>query len=180
MGSANERKHFYATPLISWAHSQNDRWVIESAGWSHHLLGNGQSTAIDSPGPVFCLLLRVSSDYAHPITGQVTEVTCPVIGQAQPELTRSKRWKTGPDHEWNICLRNAAWGPSDLDNKSCLRNLHVDKWWIDTRISIEFWMCNFRTHFKRLISARYPVKNDPVWTPKTHFDDKSAMVQIKG
>ena len=37
--------------------------------------------------PVFCLLLRVSSDYAQPITGPVTEVTCPVIGQAQPELT---------------------------------------------------------------------------------------------
>ena len=47
-------------------------------------------------GPVFCLLLRVSSDYAQPITGQVTEVTCPVIGRAQPELTPSKRQKTGP------------------------------------------------------------------------------------
>ena len=33
-----------------------------------------------SPGTVFCLLLRVSSDYAQPITGQVTELTCPVIG----------------------------------------------------------------------------------------------------
>ena len=49
-----------------------------------------------SPGPVFCLLLRVSSDYAQPITGQVTEVTCPVIGRAQPELAPSKRQKTGP------------------------------------------------------------------------------------
>ena len=49
------------------------------------------------PGPVFCLLLRVISGYAQPITGQVTEVTCPVIGQAQPELTPSKRQKTGPD-----------------------------------------------------------------------------------
>ena len=48
------------------------------------------------PGPVFCLLLGVSSDYAQPITGQVTEVTCPVIGRAQPELTPSKRQKTGP------------------------------------------------------------------------------------
>ena len=28
---------------------------------------------------VFCLLLGVSSDYAQPITGQVTEVTCPVV-----------------------------------------------------------------------------------------------------
>ena len=43
------------------------------------------------PGPVFCLLLEESSDYAQPITGQVTEVTCPVISWAQPELTPSKR-----------------------------------------------------------------------------------------
>ena len=48
------------------------------------------------PGPVFCLLLGVSSDYAQPITDQITEVTCPVIGQAQAELTLSKRQKTGP------------------------------------------------------------------------------------
>ena len=48
-------------------------------------------------GPVFCLVLGVSSDYAQTITGQVTEVTCPVIGQTQPELTPSKRQKTGPD-----------------------------------------------------------------------------------
>ena len=46
------------------------------------------------PGPVFCLLLGVSSGYAQPITGQVTEVTCPVIGRAQPELTPNKRQKT--------------------------------------------------------------------------------------
>ena len=47
-------------------------------------------------GSVFCVLLRVSSDYAQPITGQVTEVTYPVIGWAQPELTPSKRQKTDP------------------------------------------------------------------------------------
>ena len=52
---------------------------------------------VSTSGPVFCLLLGVSSDYAQPITGQVTEVTCPVIGWAQPELTPSKRPKTGPD-----------------------------------------------------------------------------------
>ena len=45
---------------------------------------------IERPGPVFCLLLGVSSDYAQPITGQVTDVTCPVIGRAQPELTPSR------------------------------------------------------------------------------------------
>ena len=42
-------------------------------------------------GLIFCLLLGVSSDYAQPITGQVTEVTCPVIGRAQPELTQSEQ-----------------------------------------------------------------------------------------
>ena len=47
---------------------------------------------------VFCLLLWVSSDYAQPITGQVTEVTCPVIGWAQPERTPTKWQKTGPGH----------------------------------------------------------------------------------
>ena len=49
------------------------------------------------PGPVFFPLLRVSSDYAHPITGQITEVTCRVIGWTQRELTLSKRYKTGPE-----------------------------------------------------------------------------------
>ena len=34
------------------------------------------------PGPVFCLLFRVSSGCARPITGQVTLVTWPVIGWA--------------------------------------------------------------------------------------------------
>ena len=48
------------------------------------------------PGPVFCPLLGVSSDYAQPITGQVTEVNCPMIGQVQPELTWSKREKMDP------------------------------------------------------------------------------------
>ena len=33
-------------------------------------------------GPVFCLLLRVISDYTQPVTGQVTEVTCPMNGRA--------------------------------------------------------------------------------------------------
>ena len=39
------------------------------------------SLSID-PGPVFCLLLGVSSGCARPITGQVTSVTWPVIGWA--------------------------------------------------------------------------------------------------
>ena len=54
----------------------------------------------DCPGPIFCLLLGVSSGCPRPITGQVTEVTWPVIGWAQSELTPSKRQKTGPGHQW--------------------------------------------------------------------------------
>ena len=57
-----------------------------------------------TPGPVFHLLLGKSSDYAQPITGQVTEVTCPVIGRAQPELTQSKRQKTDPGVRASACI----------------------------------------------------------------------------
>ena len=61
------------------------------------VIGNNSSVELvlkyDQPGSVSCLLLRVSSDYAQPITGQVTVVTCPGIGRAQPELTPSKRQK---------------------------------------------------------------------------------------
>ena len=52
-------------------------------------------------GPVFCLLLGVSSDYAQPITGQVTSVTCPVIGRAHPELTPSQRQRW--HQSWGGC-----------------------------------------------------------------------------
>ena len=54
-----------------------------------------------SSGPHF--LFGVSSDYAQPTTGQFTEVTCPVIGRAQPELTLSKRQKTGPGNGLVSC-----------------------------------------------------------------------------
>ena len=60
------------------------------------------------PGPVFCPFLWVSSDCAQPITGQVTEVTWTVIGQAQPEFTPSKRQKTGPVVQFRI-LRPRAY-----------------------------------------------------------------------
>ena len=43
------------------------------------------------PGHIFCLLLGVSSDYAQPITGQVTEVTCPVIGLSLLQARDRKR-----------------------------------------------------------------------------------------
>ena len=54
------------------------------------------------PGTVFCLLLRVSSGCARPITGQVTLVTWPVIGWALSELTPSKSKKMGPGLRLNI------------------------------------------------------------------------------
>ena len=94
-------------------------------------------------GPVFCLLLGVSSDYAQPITGQVTEVTCPVIGRAQPELTPSKRRKTGHDglHKKKLHLseRPSIFHPTFrekicfqvqeiIDNEILQKRL----WWSDT------------------------------------------------
>ena len=41
-------------------------------------------------GPIFCLLLRVSSGYARPIAGQVTSVTWPVIGWAYSQQEAEK------------------------------------------------------------------------------------------
>ena len=58
-----------------------------------------------TPGPVFYLLIGVSSDYAQPITGHVTEVTCPVIGRARPELTLGKRQHTGPGVKKHYSLK---------------------------------------------------------------------------
>ena len=55
------------------------------------------------PGPVFCLLLGVSSGITRPIRGQVTSVTWPVIGWAWYELTPSKTKKLGPGFpHWNM------------------------------------------------------------------------------
>ena len=45
-------------------------------------------------------MLGVSSDYAQPITGQVIEVTWPVIGRAQAELTPRMRQKTESRPQW--------------------------------------------------------------------------------
>ena len=56
------------------------------------------------------LLLGVSSDYAQPIIGQVTEVTYPVIGGAQPELTPSKRQKLGQSHWHTVYPKKYAHG----------------------------------------------------------------------
>ena len=78
----------------------------------------------DDTGPVFCLLLGVSSDYAQPITGQVTEVTCPVIGWAQPELTLSKRQKMGPGNGllpvWCQTFIRTNW-PLEMNQKMGLK-----------------------------------------------------------
>ena len=60
-----------------------------------------------SPGPVFCLLLGVSSDYAQPITGQVTEVTCPVIGPNTAWAYSKQETANGPRlwiYTYCICL----------------------------------------------------------------------------
>ena len=63
--------------------------------------------------PVFCLLLRVKADYAQQITGQVSEVTCPVIGLAQPELTPSKKQKSALIRVW---VDNSAVTKATVDN----------------------------------------------------------------
>ena len=81
---------------------------------------DGGPVAKCGPGSVFCLSLGVSSDYAQPITGQVTEVTCPVIGQAQPELTPGGE-KMGPGwHWWRLIKSN--------QDTSCEGGEFIDRW----------------------------------------------------
>ena len=80
--SANHRPCYWSNlpcdwPSTAWAYSEQEK-------------ENGLRYT------VHMVRLRVSSDYAQPITDQVTEVTCPVIGRSQPELTPSKREKMDP------------------------------------------------------------------------------------
>ena len=80
-------------------------------------------------GLVFCLLLGGSPDYAQPITGHVTEVTCPVIGRAQPELTPSKRQKTGPGEVSDVSLMICSHGSWKYwQYQAILTHWGRDKW----------------------------------------------------
>ena len=106
------------------------RIITELSDWQHR------------PGPVFCLLLGVSSDYAQPITGQVTEVTCQVIGWAQHELTLTKTQKTGPAGPWfnikmlfylyrkSLCEDKTILRPSDLHNGISYIGKMTSLYWI--------------------------------------------------
>ena len=81
------------SPIIVWFNTNCPKCNMEKA-W-------------DRSGPVFYLLLGVSSGCAQPITGQVTSVTWPVIGWAYSELTLSQRQKMSPD--WTI-----NWQPTPM------------------------------------------------------------------
>ena len=103
---------------------------------------------IKLPRPVFCLLLRVNSGCARPITGQVTSVTWPAIGWAQPGLTPSKRQKTGPVHTFR------------LRQNGC----HLED--ITTKINFLVWRCYILIQFSLKIVLKGPVNNE------------SALIQI--
>ena len=65
------------------------------------------NTVLCNTGPIFCLLLGVSSDYSQPITGQVTEVTCPVIDQSTAWAYSEQETENGPWTQmtsWGILL----------------------------------------------------------------------------
>ena len=64
-------------------------------------------------------MLGVISDYTQAITGQVTEVTCPVIGRTQPELSASKTQKTGHGVATSV---NIAYRDSQLNISGCRNN----------------------------------------------------------
>ena len=89
------------------------------------------------PGPIFYLLLGVSSDYAQPITGQVTEVTCPVKGRAQSELTPSKRQKTDPERRLHWAVNGLL--PKAPDHYLSLTSFILMSSWISNHIHYEMW-----------------------------------------
>ena len=93
----HENTHMYNTFTV--VSTQNVRiYVVSGCQNKLRLIELAAARTHSWPRPVFCLLLEVSSNYAQPITGQVTEVTCPVIRGAQPELAQSKGQKAGPGH----------------------------------------------------------------------------------
>ena len=68
------RTHFYGGTLVSH--------ILVSTHLLHLYFLFCCRIVIQWSGPVFCLLLGVSSGCAQPVTGQVTSVTWPVIGWA--------------------------------------------------------------------------------------------------
>ena len=73
--------------------SINDLWIddiIQSGQRDLKKSHNSSNVKQLWSGPVFCLLLRVNSDYAQPITGQVAEVTCPVMAKHRLSLLQVK------------------------------------------------------------------------------------------
>ena len=70
-------------------HSDNTRHSRNNADLTHWGLLLASAFLHVMPGPIFCLLLGISSGCARPITGQVTSINWPVIGWAQ-SLARSK------------------------------------------------------------------------------------------
>ena len=84
---AQSKSIFSYRLFASSGHSQLPQ---SPTGWMD--MYGGETLVFTRSGSVFRLLLGVSSGYA--------EVTCSVIGQAQPELIPSKRRKTGPGQVW--------------------------------------------------------------------------------
>ena len=92
----------------SWARFMSLVWSMLRLCSANHRPGYWSNLPCDWPSRAWAYSKQESiSDYAQPITGQVTEVTWPVIGRAQPELTPSKRQKMGP----GSCL---PWGRNSV------------------------------------------------------------------
>ena len=97
------------------------------------------------PGPVFCFLLGVTSDSAQPITGQITEETCPVIGWAQAELAPRKRQKWALVVSLTVLITmkktkahrsTRAWQPW-WSNQLMPASLYDNSQWVDQGINAE-------------------------------------------
>ena len=86
----------------------------------------------------FLSLFGVSPGCARPITGQVTSVTWPVIGRAQPQLPLSKRQKIGPglwlaEHSLSVLQardRKQALNPDEIMTRYIKLEIWIDEWYL--------------------------------------------------
>ena len=143
------------------------------------------------PGPIFCLLVGVSSDYVQPITGQVTEVNWCVIGWAicsanhRPgywsnlachwsttvwAYSSEEETKTGPelDHQC-VCRCPSIWSGQATSRHGADYNItHVFN-----KVGFGlFWMTFFST---RWYHSKWLMKSGKIWSYQYQLSELKSL-----
>ena len=94
--------------------------IVSECSISHMAEGS-----LTTHGPVFCLLFGVSSDYAQPITGQVTEITCPVIGLSLLRVRYKKKRAITTVNYTQVIHRTFTFGRSFIDSSIFIQEMAI-------------------------------------------------------